>query len=190
MIPISALIAAAGYSSRMATGKALLPFDDNTTFAGHLISSYYDNGCEPVILVVNPFLDISKLKTGNFIPVINKNPEKGRNWSIHLGICLVPPGFSCFINNVDNPYITADLIRKMVRELSPDSFVIPVFQDHGGHPVLLGSNMVTYIRDRKEVVDFRETLKMFNRVEVPCADGQVLWNINTPEDYRKFRAKF
>ncbi|MEI7980770.1 MAG: NTP transferase domain-containing protein, partial [Bacteroidota bacterium] len=90
MIPFSALIPAAGRSDRMGTEKALLTLPGGSTFASHLINTYRELGCETVVLVHNETLDLSAIRSGPFVAVLNKNQEWGRSWSIHLGLQKIP----------------------------------------------------------------------------------------------------
>ena len=112
--------------------------------------------------------------------------EKGRSHSIHLGLQEVPPGSACFIHNIDNPFPAVSLLRLLLKSLPHKGYAVPVFQGRGGHPVLLGPGMADLLRIQSELTDFRQILRGFDRVEVPSPDDQILWNINTPEEYRKF----
>ncbi|MCK9424032.1 MAG: NTP transferase domain-containing protein [Bacteroidales bacterium] len=190
MIPVSALIPAAGKSDRMGSEKALLPFLNGSTFAGHLINTYLDFGCKPIVLVHNERLDLSQIKSGFFVTVINENQERGRSWSIHLGLQQIPEGLACFLQNIDNPFVQPDLLNEMIEKVTPDGYVLPVFQGRGGHPVLLGHKAASFFRNRERIGDFRESLKNFERQEVRSSSDKILWNINTREDYRNVMLNF
>lgn len=190
MIPVSALIPAAGKSDRMGSEKVLLPFLNGSTFASHLINSYLDIGCDPVVLVHNELLDRSQIKSGPFVAVINKNQERGRSWSIYLGLQQIPENSACFLQNIDNPFTAPDLLTEMIKKVKPCGFVIPVFQGRGGHPVLLGHKVASFFRSQEKIADFRESLKNFERVEVRSLNEKILWNINTREEYGKLILNF
>ena len=70
--------------------------------------------------------------------------------------------------------------------MNEDSYVIPVHAGMGGHPVLLGKNIVRKLIIQDTVFDFREVLKKFNRIEILWEFPGILLNINSPDDYRKF----
>jgi len=184
--PVSVVIPAAGNSGRMGSDKALLELPGGINFANHLLNSYRMYGAEPIILVINDNLDLSNLQAGPWIIVINKHVDRGRSYSVKLGIDRVPGKQGCFIQNIDNPYADKTLLKMMHCALRADGYVVPVYDGKGGHPVLLGSRIVDHIRALNEGVDFRDFLKRFLRIEVPYHGEGILWNINTPGDYDRF----
>ncbi len=184
--PLAAIIPAAGNSGRMGTSKALLAMGHGMTFARHLVDFFRLYGCNPVALVVNDLFDSISFHSKNLKIVLNQNPEKGRSWSIHLGLKQVPEGYACFIQNIDNPFLDNDLLDKMLEHLPADGYAVPVFRQHGGHPVLIGSKVADFFRNHPDDSDFRKGLLQFTRVEVPFPDERILWNINTPDDYQQF----
>jgi CTP:molybdopterin cytidylyltransferase MocA len=186
-LPIAAIILAAGSSNRMGTPKALLRHASGTSFARYLLNCFGLYGCSPVILVVAAGNDFPELHMGSHILVVNQNPEKGRSHSIHLGIQYIPPGFACFIHNVDNPFLSPELLDELVSRFAPGQYTVPVFQGRGGHPVLLGRCIVDVLKKSDPSVDFRETLNDFARVEAPFNSGQILININTQQDFTQYR---
>jgi molybdenum cofactor cytidylyltransferase len=190
LIRSAVIIPAAGNSGRMGTDKALLALPGGLNMAEHLVKGYNLFGASPVILIVNRRLDLSKLKDGNAIHVVNGHVSLGRSWSIQLGIRYVPEGYSCFVQNADNPYIENVLLERLLAANEQDGYAVPVCEGKGGHPVLLGSKIVDRLRNQEELMDFKDVLKRFNRIEVPFADERILWNINSPEDYRKVIQSF
>ncbi|MFZ4520274.1 MAG: nucleotidyltransferase family protein [Bacteroidales bacterium] len=184
--PISALILAAGHSERMGRDKASLPYGNGLTFAGQLIAAYAQAGCHPVTMVVNERFDstIHDLSKVRFI--LNNQVERGRSFSIWLGLQNIPAGRPCFIQNIDNPFAEAALLRKMSDMLKPDLVVVPVYDGAGGHPILLGSKVVDELRKKSDIPNLKEALKEFERIEVISSDDRIHLNINTPESYRKF----
>jgi len=183
---ISAIIAAAGNSGRMGRDKALLACSDGQTFAGYLVSSYSTFGAKPVVLIVNEKYSSTDLGNNSLIQVINKHVEYGRSYSIFLGMQQIPKGCACFIQNVDNPFLDTDLLEKMIDSSENDGFVVPEWNGMGGHPVLLGQNIVKFIQGLNDLKDFREVLLKFKRIALPFPDERILWNINTPGEYERF----
>jgi len=183
--PLAALVPAAGRSERMGCEKATLKRKDGTTFVSYLINFYTSFGCNPVVVVLHEKLQLPELRSGSLITVLNINPEKGRSWSIALGMKQIREGSACFLHNIDNPFVEKPLLDRLMGKLKPGSYVVPVFQGHGGHPVLLGPEIVSFFQKSKKVTDFRETLKNFERIETEYEKEQILWNINTPEAYKK-----
>ncbi len=185
-MPVSAIIPAAGNSGRMGTQKTLLSFGNGTNFTGYLVNFLRDYGCNPIILIVNELFNPETLPAGDQITVVNHQLEKGRRWSIHLGLKQVPESSACFIQNIDNPFLEHTLLDELLRSGIPDGYAVPVCHGHGGHPVLLGKNVVDFFRRNPDVTDFRKALQCFTRIEIPYPDERILWNINTPDDYKEF----
>jgi len=179
----SALILAAGNSGRMGTDKALLVARGSTTFSEFLVDRFLASGAEQVILVLNQRLVQSGSLPGRAEIIINRELDKGRSHSILLGLEKVPKGYACFIQNVDNPYTDAGLIRRMLSVLQPNSYVVPVNADKGGHPVLLSPHIIEHMLTGSEWSDFRKVLSAFPKIQLPWEDDRIHCNINTPEDY-------
>jgi molybdenum cofactor cytidylyltransferase len=184
--PFSVIIPAAGNSGRMGSDKALLPYGNGLSFAENLIKSYSEFGAQPVVMVVNKNLDLSGFNTSQSVTVLNEHTDWGRSYSIFLGSKKAQKDYACFLHNIDNPFVGTELLNLLLDTIKPDSYVVPGYQGKGGHPVLLGKRIVGYLQNLDEVHDFREVLKLFNRIEVPYNDERILWNINTPVDYEKF----
>jgi CTP:molybdopterin cytidylyltransferase MocA len=182
----SAIIPAAGNSGRMGSDKALLVYREGQSFASHLVNSYSSFGAQPVVLIVNDQNDQPDLMTNALIRVINRHTEYGRSHSIFLGLQQVPDGNACFIQNIDNPFIDPDLLAQMIALIESDQYIVPVWNAMGGHPVLLGQDVVRHIQGMNALPDFREILKEFNRVALPYPDDRILLNINTPSEYARF----
>ncbi len=185
-VPVSAIIPAAGNSGRMGTHKALLEYGNGHSFANHLVGCFYNYGCNPVVLVINEQCDSTPVQFQNLVKVVNRHTEKGRSWSIRLGLNHVPEQSACFIQNIDNPFLEPRLLDKLFESVTPDGYAVPVYQGQGGHPILLGNSVVDYFRQHGNIKDLRKILSRFNRIEVPYPDDRILWNINTPDDYKEF----
>jgi molybdenum cofactor cytidylyltransferase len=185
-ISFSALILAAGTSGRMGADKASLSYDDRKSFINHLEDSYLEANANPVILVVNPRFAQEGEKNSFTSIVVNCEPEKGRSHSICLGMMKVPPGNACFIQNVDNPIGDSKLLMSMLNLLRKDSYVVPVCNGKGGHPILIAPMIVEHINRLDKMDDLRAILASFARINCPWPDDKILLNINTPQDYERF----
>jgi molybdenum cofactor cytidylyltransferase len=180
------IITAAGISQRMGTDKATLMRRDGKTFASHLVDFYTEKGADPLIIVLNTRSAVPKVHSSSVKFIINNSVEKGRGYSIELAVTQLPYDLPCFIQNVDNQYVDADLIRQMLSVIDADSCCVPVCDGRGGHPVLLGSNIVEYIHTNGVNPGLKEILSRYKRIEIQYNTDKVLLNINTPDDYRKY----
>jgi molybdenum cofactor cytidylyltransferase len=150
------------------------------------VNQYSEYGANPVIIVVNRPFNNSQINLGSSVHVMNNHVEFGRSYSIKLGIQAIPDNRASFIQNVDNPFVDFDLLYKLLGAVKDDSYVIPVHDNRGGHPILLGKEIVGAISSETHDFDFREVLKKFKRIEISWKKPGILLNINTPEDYEKF----
>jgi molybdenum cofactor cytidylyltransferase len=186
----SCIVLAAGNSARMGRHKALLRFDSSKTFIQKIAETYANSGVGQIIIVVN--VELYKLMQESNIAlsekvllVINAKPELGRFYSLQTGMNLIAPGNSCFFQNVDNPYISEDVLGEIIVHKDQAEVILPVFQNRSGHPVLINNSVVQKIMLNK-VSDIRidEFLKTFKTVKVETADSNILLNINSKEEYR------
>jgi len=196
MEKVSAIILAAGFSSRFTQPKALLAFDRERTFLEKILYEYLKFGCVEIAVTLNEWTikamdeklterigEVAKI-------IINKNPDLGRFYSLKLACSEVTAADLCFMQNVDNPFVKQDVLERLYDKKSRDGYVIPVYEGKGGHPVLLAHNVLTAIREEKNLkTNIKEFLQRFNRTECPMPDNFVLVNINSPQDYETFLGK-
>lgn len=189
---LSAIILAAGDSSRMKFSKALLPVNDEEVFFSRIVKVFRDFGCEQIVLVHNQ-RDESSIETirmkmihCGFSGVTNEKPENGRLYSLQLGInSLVNTAF-CFMINVDNPCINVRILNKLYVHRYKSPVIIPTFQKKGGHPVLFNSEVLDYIKSTEtENKTLQMIFEAFSCKRTEMNEPGVLVNINTPEEYHK-----
>ncbi len=189
----SVLILAAGFSGRMGVPKLSLPFDRNQTFMTKIIRSYQSAGCEKIVVVVNKpgqeFLKQHKLFSdkSNISVALNAFPERERFYSLQTGLETLQDGKPVFIQNIDNPFVRPALLHRLAEAFKPGTFVVPVYNGRGGHPVLLSgkivSDLVTFPDYRQNLRDF---LQAYPKINCPVEDEKILVNINSPKEYRKY----
>ena len=190
------LILAAGFSGRMGVPKLSLRFDKNRSFAEKIIQTYQSAGCENIVLVVNrqgqEFLDKQNI---SFSPksisvILNAHPERERFFSLQTGLKSIREGVPVFIQNIDNPFVSLELLQNLTAKFHPESFVAPRHNGHGGHPVLFSPKI---IRDLVAAPDWSQHLRLFlqayPKINCPVADENIHVNINSPEEYAKYFGK-
>ncbi|HNW98492.1 MAG TPA: NTP transferase domain-containing protein [Bacteroidales bacterium] len=188
-ISSSVVILAAGLSERMGKMKPLLSFNNNKTFLEQIISQYQKFNSSEIVVVTNNYVN-ENLKLSvykNVKIIINHTPSLGRMSSIILGINALTEKKCCFIHNVDNPFVNIDLLEKLQLFINDENYVTPVYNDKGGHPILIGKNALEKISVQKiEDADLREIFKPFKRKNVQTDDEKILYNINTIDEYKKY----
>ena len=189
----STVILAAGNSSRMNFPKPFLPFDDKRSFIEKIIDTYMNAGIRDIILVINEKIEkrLRLLLSMNYedhmiMLIVNRFPERGRFYSIQQGLKNVKCRF-CFIQNIDNPFITEVLLNDMMKGAADANYVVPGFQNKEGHPVLLSNKIVRNLLLLKgDDHNLRNELKCFSKITVNWPNEYILANINTREEYRKY----
>lgn len=186
----SALILASGLSERMGQPKALLMWDNKKTFLEKIVQEYIASGCEKIICTLNNHVLPHCRSNENFQGVkfvLNPHPDWGRMYSVMLGLKEIGQSQFCLIQNVDNPFIHSEMIKKIVASGDHQSWCSPEFGGKGGHPVLLPKIVINKILSGNCLeITFQQILKQFPKKTVECEDDSILRNINTPEDYRNY----
>jgi len=185
------VILAAGRSERMKEMKAFLLFDKQNLFIKKILSTYSGWGCREIVVVTNQEASL-RMKQTDMIPamvkiVVNDHLELERFYSVKLGLGSIRTSSFCFIQNVDNPFIDETILDRIFQYRSEEKYVSPVFENKGGHPVLLNWENIGCIRNWPvDTAIFREVLNTMECQKVEMQDNRVLININSPEEYRKF----
>ena len=168
------IILAAGLSGRMGFPKPFLKWDAKSTFLEKIIAEYFSFGSREIIVVMN---NEGYFRVKNEMPqiekfakiVINKEPEKGRFRSVQLGLTAIVKRQPCFIQNIDNPFVKFNLLAGMSKHTEPHSYVVPVYEGKGGHPILLSLEITNYILSMDE--EDRDLRKLLNKFKRKNNDG-------------------
>lgn len=191
MNSIAAIILAGGTSNRMKRPKAFLDFDGQLTFIEKIVEEYSESGIKKIILVINESSInsvsesiLSRLNKAVTI-IKNKYPAKGRLYSLKLGLKILDESDSCFVQNIDNPFIEAQLLTALIPLLQDESYVTPSFKGKGGHPVLLSHNICRQILKISNNYTLRDVLQKYQKINFNYNET-VLININTPSEYKQY----
>jgi len=188
-----ALILAAGTSDRMGRLKAFLPFDEHRTFLEKIFDGFSAFGCSEIWVVLNK-KGMDKVKGERFADnirfVLNEHPEKERFYSLQTGLKAMPKNTPVFLHNGDNPMIGEAVLNEVWAAYRENAVTIPVYQNKGGHPVILAPEITKeIINEADEHTNLKTFLKKFPQNRVPVQHAGVLTNINTPEAYEKYFGK-
>jgi molybdenum cofactor cytidylyltransferase len=185
----SALILAAGNSTRMGSPKSMLRFDKNHTFLEKIVEVYQQFGCKEIIVVLNSqTAEILKKSESKIIDkkqiAINPFSERERFLSIQTGIKALKNPENVFIHPVDNPFINLKVLEALLENSNKSDYQVPYYQGKGGHPILISKNLVKKICDSTECdVNFKIFLNQFIRCFIDTDKSEILININTLDEY-------
>ena len=182
------VIPAAGSSGRMGFPKIFLPFSEKENFLQHITAIYNKSGANSITVVVNKN-DFTRINFSEYPDkvhfVVNNTPEKGRFYSVMLGVSRLEKKEKVFIQNVDNPFIDTGLIYRLLNGIVSHDYCVPVYNKRPGHPVLINSRVMNEIvkTANPETQNLRLLLNRFNRREVQANTPDIHANINTRDDY-------
>ncbi|GBD11048.1 Molybdenum cofactor cytidylyltransferase [bacterium HR23] len=197
MASVSAVLLAAGESSRMGEPKALLLWQGRPLIQ-YQIASLADAGAEETVVVLGaqahrlaPYVR----GPGRLTVIINPLWPQGKTTSIVLGLREVSRQASgILVLAVDQPR-PPSVLRPLLEahERQAPLLVLPVYQGRRGHPPLFHRALLP------ELLEIREESKGLHAVveghrsetvEIPVDNPIVLVDLNTPEDYQEARRRF
>jgi CTP:molybdopterin cytidylyltransferase MocA len=184
---VTAIVLAAGFSTRMGRPKALLDWH-GTPFLAHICRTLADAGIARIVAVTGAAHDAAcRLHTpASVVWTVNPRPEDGMLSSLRCGLqALDTADAHVMLCLVDHPGVQAATYRALVAQAAADRIVIPIYQGRRGHPTLFGARFVEELRNgdcldgaRSVVHAHPDALRQI-AVDDPC----VLTDIDTPADY-------
>lgn len=191
------IILNAGSSKRMQYPKMLLPFNNNYTFIEHTINTY-SHIQSNIYIVISPDNLNLLLKTTtqqyiidkNIRFIINHNTHSEKIDSVILGLKETKSKY-IFIQNIDHPFITKSLLINMINKCAPNAYVKPIFNNKGGHPVLIHCSIKNDILKHTHFLSSKLNviLKKYSLIPIEIKSEKILANINSPSDYLKYFLK-
>jgi molybdenum cofactor cytidylyltransferase len=192
MADVVAILLAAGESSRMGQSKALLPWQGRTLLE-HQVGVLTAGGADRVIVVTGHHSQrlcplVVDLK--DVICVYNPNYRAGKTTSIQAGLEATRQErpYTYLMLNVDQPR-SADTIRMLLEAHRPGLalLTIPTFRGKGGHPIIIDSSLFEEILAIEEETQGMKAVTQRHAEQtqwVSVDSPEVLWDLNTPEQYR------
>ena len=206
----SALIPAAGLSSRMGSSKPLLRWGD-TTLVERAVGAAFEV-CLHVIVVVGHEADqVDAVLRASFPDALRDVAPAGTDHSAGRGQAARVPHLSVvrnteyrngmlsslrcgaaqvstewfYIAPVDMPLLSADVYRTVQPHPDADA-VFPVWNGRRGHPVLVRSTVLPALfRAGPEIGAMRDLLKEFRCRETPAQSEAVLIDVDTASEYKR-----
>jgi molybdenum cofactor cytidylyltransferase len=194
---ISAILLAAGLSSRMGQPKLLLPWGD-TTVLGQVVSIFSAAGLQDLIVVTGANrVQVEEMLSGladKFPLRCVYNPEfarRGMLSSIQVGLAAqVSHVNATLIGLGDQPQVLEETVRSIctryVQTNAP--LIIPSFQNRRGHPWLATRSLWSNILELPFSTNAQQFVNGYRgHVEYVAADASVLQDLDTPADYNRQR---
>ena len=216
---LSAIILAAGFSSRMGRPKALLKWKGKT-FLENICENLEKAGVENIVIVTNKSIDkecvprecwgrqqLAKIPNSppshlsTFAPshpcfkrsfVINPHPEQGMLSSFRCGIrALESLNTNVMLCLTDHPAVKAETYKSLIENAHKNKIIIPKYNDRRGHPVIFGADFISKLLEKECPEGARSIVRAHSESvkEIYVDDSGILLDIDTPEDAKKAGVK-
>jgi len=193
---ISAIILAAGLSSRMGRNKLLLPLGKQSIIE-HVVEIVSKSRVDEIIVVLGKdakdielVLDRFEIKT-----ILNSDYVDGQSTSVKVGIKAInnrSEGALFFMG--DQPMIKVEIINNIIDEFlnSDNSIIVPTYNTKRGNPVLFGSRWFSDLNQVQGDKGGRDILK--NNLDqvgfIEISDDLFLKDIDDDVVYQEIKSKF
>jgi molybdenum cofactor cytidylyltransferase len=185
---VEGVVLAAGLSSRSGRYKMTLPLGDRTVIE-HCIAGMRGVVSRIVVVVGWQAARLQELLAGDeeVTCVLNERFREGMFSSVRSGIAQVQaPRF--FLTPGDYPLVGPVVYERMLGVRG--DIVIPTFDGERGHPVLIRSQLVPEILARPADSSLRDYIEARGYTIVEVEDEAILWDLDTPEDYKRLLARY
>lgn len=181
---ISAIILAAGFSSRAGGFKMTMPIKKKVVLQ-YVIEAFFPI-CDRIYVIggyqyekLYPFIKEYEAKVEL---IINKDYEKGMFSSVQTGVREVEEG-RFFVTPGDYPLITTEICVRLLEQ--KEEYIVPSYQNKGGHPILLPYSA----REEILMMDSCDNLKTFLQHKkityLEIADVGIIKDLDTQKDYEE-----
>ncbi len=184
---ITALLLAAGSSSRMGQPKALLPLGDKPAII-HCLTPLLHGSVSQIIVVLGGGSEpaAAQLQDMSLKILYNTLPQSDMAKSVRIGLqAMAPQCQAALICLVDHPLVQAQTIKQMVAAAleQPGKIIIPTYEGRRGHPTLFPRQLLT---ETFQGLNLQEIIRRHpdEVVLLPVADEGVVLEMDTPEEYQ------
>ncbi|MDA0770889.1 MAG: nucleotidyltransferase family protein [Chloroflexi bacterium] len=191
MAIVSAILQAAGMSTRMGTPKPLLEWH-GIPLVEYQIFSLIDAGVDDVLVVlghnadeVSPAVDLTPARW-----VLNPDYAQGKTTSIKSGLMSIHPNAEAILLlAVDQPRTSAIVSQVLNAHVANGALITsPRYQGHGGHPLIFDGSLKPELEHiTEEMQGLREVFAAHRKevLELEIDDPMVRLDLNTPEAYEE-----
>ncbi len=191
---LGAIVLAAGLSTRMGKAKMLLPWQGKTVLET-VVDAVLSGGIDRPLIVTGAGRDQVTELMQNYPVRLAFNPDYADGEMLHslqVGLSALEAQLEAvFIVLGDQPQIQAATVRSLIEEYHARhaTLIIPSYRLRRGHPWLVARDLWAELQDLRAP----RTLRDFIHNHEPEIDyltvntPTILTDLDTPEDYQKFR---
>lgn len=191
--PVTAIILAAGYSSRMGAFKPLLPFR-GTTVLENAIRLFRAAGLHDIRVAVGHRSEelLPLLKHLQVRPVLNERYQEGMFSSVVAAAeSLEAEVDAFFLLPVDIPLVRRETVELLIRAYrsGADGLLYPAFHGTRGHPPLISSSYRTHILSWNGNGGLNGLLTQYegDSATIETGDEGILLDMDTRKDYERLQ---
>jgi putative nucleotidyltransferase with HDIG domain len=192
---ISAVILAAGFSSRMKAFKPLLPVGGKP-MVSRCIDLFSDNGITDIVVVTGHLREQLEpvVRDAGACPVFHPGFASGMLGSIQKGVAHIRPGQAgFFLLPTDIPAIRPATVARMIQTFQSDPLriIMPCFNDLPGHPPLLPCDLKNRILALAEPATLRDLMaaEKDRTRTLTVHDRGILMDADDPKGYSRVQNK-
>ena len=185
----SAIVLAAGTSTRMGTVKQLLRLDDRPLLQ-HALDNVRASGAGEIVLVLGFEAEAIRreIDAQNVRVVVNESYQQGMGTSLKAGLSAVDPkAVAALVVLADQPFVQPATLDRLIAEHSQSNaqIVIPTYRGFRGNPVLLDRSVFPEIMNLKGDMGCRAIFgnHLEGIVKVPVDDVGILLDIDRRGDF-------
>jgi molybdenum cofactor cytidylyltransferase len=186
--PVSAILLAAGSSSRMGKLKQLMPLGESTILEQTLDNLLSSKLTEVIVVLGYEAEEIMKSISGRPVKlVVNPLHRKGMSTSIAAGLKFVDSQAQAVMLVLgDQPYIDSPTINRLIDAFgsSKKGIAIPTYKGKRGHPLIFARKYDKPLSNLSGDIGGREIIKEHPEdvLEVPVKCEGIVIDIDTPPD--------
>jgi putative nucleotidyltransferase with HDIG domain len=190
---LTAVILAAGYSSRMGQFKPLLSVG-GCTAAETIVRLFLAAGISDVCVVLGHRADELRpvVEAAGARCVINADYDRGMYSSVCAGVAAMPASAeACFVTPADIPLVRVSTICRLAHCFAETrkEIIYPYFQEHRGHPTLISRTILAEVLEGD--ADARLSTLLASHEQQACnvfvPDEGIHLDMDTPEDLVRVR---
>ena len=190
---VSALVPAAGRSTRMGpVNKLLAPFDGRA-MVRHVVEQLAGSSVRPIVVVTGHEAERVREALDGAGASFVHNPvyREGLSGSIRAGLAALPESAEAALVCLgDMPLITSEHVERLVAAFDPDEgreICVPVFEGKRGNPVLFARRFFEEMAAVRGDVGARHLIGEYEEYvcEVAMDDRAVLLDVDSPQALRE-----
>ena len=191
---ISAIILAAGSSSRMGGPKQLLKLGKATVLE-QVLKTFRASKADEVLVVLGVHSGVKKRRLPGAKVVLNPDSSGGISSSIMAGLGAIDRNSEAVLFGLaDKPFVTVATINRIIESYvtSRIGIVIPVYRGRRGNPVLFARDFFDELGTLSGDVGGKAVIRRHAESirEVKVDDDGILVDIDTRADFERAKARF